>query len=281
MTSRAVLFSFGPDHFSVLHKTCEQAGHIPVAYVYCRSKKPRTPTSAEVGAGIGQVLGGIPPGMDLLVPGSSDGLLAGLAGYRPDLFVVYGFSWRLPPELLRLPRLGVLNIHASALPKYRGPAPVLAALRNGDRTIGMTVHRMTERFDAGPVLAQRDDIPLEEEVTAEGLWRALNPVVGELLAAALDLGDGEPQDEAKASYAGFLEPEFEVVNWSDSARDIHNQVRTWHFIGDGLGPVATLGGAWVRLLRTRLRPGEGVEVECGDGPLWIIDSEPVDRGPAK
>ncbi|WP_370948126.1 methionyl-tRNA formyltransferase [Amycolatopsis sp. cg5] len=275
MTSRTVvLFSFGPGQFSVLRNTCEAAGYTPVAYVYCRSKKPHSPTSAEVGEGLGQVLGDIPPGMDLLVPGSSEGLLAGLSGYRPDLFVVYGFSWRLPPEVLRLPRLGVLNIHASALPRYRGPAPVLAALRNGDRTIGVTVHRMTERFDAGPVLAQRDDISLGEDVSAAQLWKSLNPVVGELLATALELGDGEPQDESKASYAGYLEPEFSVVDWSQPARVIHDQVRTWRFIGAGLGPVATVGGRRVKVLRTRLEPGEGIEVNCGDGPLWIVESAP-------
>ncbi|SDY05016.1 methionyl-tRNA formyltransferase [Amycolatopsis xylanica] len=275
MTAPAVvLFSFGPEQFSMLHHTCEAAGYTPVACVYCRSKKPHSPTSAEVGEGLGQVLGDIPPGMDLLVPGSSEGLLAGLAGYRPDLFVVYGFSWRLPPEVLRLPRLGVLNIHASALPRYRGPAPVLAALRNGDRTIGVTVHRMNERFDAGPILAQRDGIPLDEDIDAARLWKSLNPIVGDLLTTALALGDGEPQDETKASYAGFLEPEFSVVDWSRPARVIHNQVRTWRFIGAGLGPVATLDGDRVTLLRTRLEPGEGVEVNCGDGPLWIVESAP-------
>jgi len=90
----------------------------------------------------------IPPGMDLLLPGSTSTIGALLAGYEPDLMLVFGFNWHLPRETLTVPRFGVLNVHPSALPRYRGPSPVLWAIRNGDPFMGITVHRMTERIDA-------------------------------------------------------------------------------------------------------------------------------------
>src|SRR5881227_1115980 len=93
---------------------------------------------------IGQVIEAIPPDIDLLLPGSAEGLGQAFAGYHLDLAVVYGFSWKIPPSVLRMPRFGVINIHSSLLPRYRGPAPVLWAIRNGDPDIGFTVHRMDE-----------------------------------------------------------------------------------------------------------------------------------------
>jgi len=107
--------------------------------------------------------------MDLLLPGTADGLADALGGYRLDLLVVYGFNWKLPAAVLRTPRSGAVNIHSSLLPRYRGPAPVLRAIRNGDAEIGLTVHRMDEQFDTGPILAQQGGIPLDEDVTPQRL----------------------------------------------------------------------------------------------------------------
>ena len=72
-------------------------------------------------------------------------------------------------------------MHPSALPKYRGPSPVLWAIRNGDPYLGMTVHRMTERIDAGPVLAQVDDLPIPDEVTREDVWELTKAALPGLL----------------------------------------------------------------------------------------------------
>jgi methionyl-tRNA formyltransferase len=105
------------------------------------------------------IVSDLPTGMDLLLPGKTSSVVEMLTGYKPDLLLVFGFNWRLPPEVLGLPRLGVLNIHPSA-PKYRGPSPVLWAVHNGDPSIGITAHRMSEKIDAGPLLAQVEGIPL-------------------------------------------------------------------------------------------------------------------------
>lgn len=271
-TKRAVLFSFGAAQFAALHSACERHGYAPVAYVHTTARRPG---QARTGRTAGELLEAIPEDVDLLVPGSTAGLTGALLGYRPEIAVVYGFNWRLPGELLAaLPR-GALNVHPSLLPGYRGPAPVHRAIRNGDPEIGVTVHRMTERIDSGPVLAQRGGIPLAEDMTQDLLWERIEPVVGDLLDTALTgVGDGvagDAQDDSLASHAGYLEPEFFVVDWSGRAADIHNQVRTHRFIGPGRGPLAQLDGRQVRVLGTRTTPGQGVRVECGDGPLWITD----------
>jgi methionyl-tRNA formyltransferase len=89
----------------------------------------------------------------------------------------------------------------------------------------------------------------------------------------------DPQDEAEATYAGIFEPAYVEVDWSNDARFIHNQTRGWKMsppVGGRRGPLAQLDGRRVRLLRTQL-DGErgGFRVDCGDGPLWVLDSEPV------
>ncbi|MEU7832196.1 formyltransferase family protein [Nonomuraea sp. NPDC049129] len=276
---RVALATFGVEEFAVLHAACVDAGHIPAAYVYCRSMKPNSSTDAYAAAAIGQIVTALPPGMDFLLPGNPEGLAYELAGYNLDLLVVYGFNWKLPAAVLKTPRLGVINIHTSLLPKYRGPAPVLWAIRNGDSEIGLTIHRMDERFDSGPILAQRGGIPLDEDVTPQSLWPRIHPVLANLLASAMDQVvrrvPGVPQNEAGKSTAGFIEPEFSVVDWSRSAREVHNQVRMYAFIGRDHAPVARVGGRDLRVFRTCLEPAEGLRVECADAPIWIVDSTPA------
>jgi methionyl-tRNA formyltransferase len=276
---RVALATFGVDEFVLLYATCMAAGHVPVAYVYCRSMKPNGEVDAHAAASIGAIAKTLPPGMDLLVPGSAVGLAEALAGYRLDLLVVYGFNWKLPAAVLDTPRCGVINIHTSLLPRCRGPAPVLWAIRNGDPEVGVTIHRMDERFDAGPILAQRGGIPLDEDVTPQVLSSRIRPVLADLLAAALDRVargvPGVPQLEDDASSAGFIEPEFFTVDWSRSAREVHNQVRMFAFMGRDHAPVAQVGDSYLKVFRTQLTPADGVRVECADAPIWIVESAPA------
>ncbi|WP_432825694.1 methionyl-tRNA formyltransferase [Dactylosporangium sp. CA-092794] len=280
---RVALATFGADEFAVLHTTCVEAGHVPVAYVCCRSMKPNSSTDAHAAVAIGRIAEALPRGMDLLLPGSGEGLAAALAGYRLDLLVVYGFNWKLPASVLDTPRFGVVNVHMSLLPKYRGPAPVLWAIRNGDTEIGLTIHRMDERFDTGPVLAQRGGIPLDEDVAPQLLWPRIRPVLAELLTTALDMVVrqvlGTPQDDVEAPSAGFIEPEFSVVDWSRPAREVHNQVRMFAFMGRDHAPVAQVGKQRLKVFRTRLAPTEGIRVDCADAPIWIVESASATGGP--
>jgi methionyl-tRNA formyltransferase len=101
-----------------------------------------------------------------------------------------------------------------------------------------------------------------------------------VLSVALDrVADpeaGEPQAVEGVSYAGLMEPEFSVVDTARTAREVHNQVRTFRFTGPGLGPVATVAGHRVKVLGTSLTPADGPRLDCVDGPLWITASEPVE-----
>jgi methionyl-tRNA formyltransferase len=234
---------------------------------------------------VSRILESLPPGMDLLLPGTGRGVAQALAGYRSDLMVVFGFNWRLPPEVLALPRLGVLNVHPSALPRYRGPAPLLWAIRNGDPTFGMTIHRMDDGLDTGPILAQRDDVPLPDDATPETLWEQTCPVVAELLQVALGrvaVGDpGIPQDEARASYAGFAPQDWQTVDWTDKRRRIHHQIRVLRYMSNGTGPVLEVKGARVVVRATSLDSADGIRVDCGDGPLWVTSWEPVADPPVR
>ncbi|MFJ4629420.1 methionyl-tRNA formyltransferase [Streptomyces sp. NPDC088847] len=276
---RIGLVSFGAAEFAALHESCAAAGHDPVVYAFSRSMRPRKPTDDGAARVTGEITAALPAGVDLLLPGSSEGLGASLRGYGLDLLVCYGFSWRLPRSVLQIPRYGVLNIHSSLLPKYRGPAPVLWAIRNGDTHLGVTVHRMDEAFDTGPVLAQQGGVPLPDDVTPKSLWTDLSPVLSEQLSIALgrvrDPSAGEPQSTDGISYAGLMEPEFCTVNTRMTARQVHNQVRTFHFMGPSLGPTATVNGHRLKILGTSLTSVTGIRLDCADAPVWITASEPV------
>lgn len=276
---RVVLASSGAAEFALLHEVCESAGHSPVAYAYSRSMRPGQDADAYAVRTVGELLGTLPARMDLLLPGDPAGLATAIAGYAPDLLVIYGFNWILPPAVFQLPTCGAINIHPSLLPKYRGPAPVPCAIRDGDPEIGVTVHRIDEGVDTGPILAQQGGIPLDDDVTPDSLRAELLPAVREVLATALArVADGDPgreQAAAGASRAPMLEPQFALVDWSRTAREIHNQVRVYRYIRSPDAPVARVGDGWLRLVRTSLTPADGVRVDCADGPLWIVESEPV------
>lgn len=271
---RIALLSFGPAQFQLLRDTCLAAGHEVPVHAFSRSLRPHSPTDpgADDAAAI---VAALPAGTDLVLPGTSQGLGTALLGYRLDLVVCYGFSWRLPRSVLDIPRYGVLNVHSSLLPAYRGPAPVHWAIRNGDPYLGLTVHRMDEEFDAGPVLGQRGGVPIPEDVTPEGLWAGIAPVLSELLTAALERAPdptaGEPQRQEGASYAGLMEPEFFAVDPARTAREVHDQVRTFRFMGPGLGPAAIVAGRRLTVLRTSRIPADGLRLDCADGPLWITE----------
>lgn len=136
--------------------------------------------------------------------------LAAIGTLAPDAICVACFPRRLPAELLRLPRLGALNVHPSLLPANRGPDPLFWTFYHGDDMTGVTVHLMDETLDTGPVLAQ-EAIMLPEGISEARLERICAEVGGRLLVGGLrSLADGiarpQPQDEACATHFGFSQP---------------------------------------------------------------------------
>ncbi|MEU5692466.1 formyltransferase family protein [Actinosynnema sp. NPDC020468] len=271
-----VLISTGVREFALLHRVVVDAGLTPVGYLMSRSLRARRAADGHAASAVEQVVRSVPGSVDLVLPADAAGVGRALRGLDADLVVMHGFDWILPRAVFSLPRLGVLNVHTSALPAYRGPAPVLWAIRRGDPTLGVTVHRVDDGVDTGPVLARETGVPLDDDVSPESLRARLEPVIARLVRVALDravAGDpGEPQGVEGASRAGFLEPGFARVDWGRPAREVHDQVRVFRFMGSTTAPVAVIGGREVRLVRTRLTPGSGVRVECADGPLWIVEA---------
>ena len=271
---RVALFSRVPDVVVRLDALLSALGHECVGVVTTEGPPGRygdTPLSAVVDER--------PPHVDVLVASGSRRFAPLLASLAPDVALSGGFPVRIPDDALAVPRLGVVNGHPAPLPRYRGPNPIGWALRNGDAELGFTFHRMDADFDTGPVLAQgsaplaRAEGPEDVLETLLGLWAALLPRALE----RVETGDpGDPQDERDASYAGFFEPEFAEVDWSRPAEEVHRQVRAWWVAAarDGVrGPLADLDGRRVRVLRTRLDGAHGgTRVECGDGPIWVVET---------
>lgn len=162
-----------------------------------------------------------------------------IESYTPDVVCVSCFDRRVPSELLALPAHGWLNLHPSLLPAYRGPAPLFWAIRNGERTTGVTIHRMVEALDAGPILLQTEiDIP--DGIYGEDLEAQCARLGGELMVEVvhrLDAGTMEPQPQSEAGASSYPSPspaDFHVpTSWP--ARRAFNFIRGvshWHYPPD-------------------------------------------------
>jgi methionyl-tRNA formyltransferase len=161
-----------------------------------------------------------------------DAFLAAFSRLAPDLGVVAAFGKILPQALLDIPRFGLLNVHASLLPAWRGAAPVHRAIMAGDTSTGVTIMRVVRALDAGPTLACRGR-PIHPDETSVDVERDLAVLGANLLVRTVDdLSAGRavetPQDDARATYAPRLTREDGQLDWSRQARVLHNQVRGLH-----------------------------------------------------
>jgi len=147
----------------------------------------------------------------------------------PDLIVVVAFGQILPRALLDIPPRGCINVHASLLPAYRGAAPINWALINGETVTGVTIMLLDEGMDTGDILLQKT-VSIRPDDTAATTHDRLAESGAVLLGEALDelRSNGWkriPQDHTQATYAPILKKEDGLIQWSKSAREIHNQVR--------------------------------------------------------
>ena len=255
-------------------------GHEPVALL-----GPRRDGDREMPPHLVLTDASAPRGLDLLFARDKYAIEPLIRAYEPDLMLCQGFPWRIPQAALDTPRLGSVNLHPALLPRHRGPIPLAWAMRDGDSQWGMTWHRMDAELDTGNILAQ-GTLPIDDaDVDIAEFSPKLQAASLALLPQALErvaAGDpGDPQPAEGATWAGhFEDDEYVRVDWSNPARFVHNQVRAWHltFGFSGLrAPVAELDGEQVVLLQTRLTDpgGDARRVECGDGPLWVVASEPA------
>ncbi len=155
-----------------------------------------------------------------------------LRAWSPDLIVVAAFGQILRPEVLALPPQGCINVHASLLPRWRGAAPIQAAIRHGDPEAGVTIMKMDPGVDTGPMLAQRA-IPIQLDDTAGTMTEKLSMLGAELLIETLPRYlSGElqpqPQPEAGATYAPMLKKEDARLDFSIPAEGLARYVRAYN-----------------------------------------------------
>ncbi len=275
---------FGTPEFAVpTLRDIRAAGHDVVAVV-TQPDRPRgrgQKPSAQAVKGFAEE-----HGLRVLQPDRlrDEAFLAALAELAPDLGVVAAYGKILPAVVLACPRLGLINVHASLLPRWRGASPIHRAVMAGDPETGVSIMRVVQALDAGGVFAQAHR-PIDAHETSEDVERDLAELGARLILPVIDaLAAGTAaearQDEALVTYAPRLTRDDGVIAWTASATTIHNQVR-------GLHPwphaATTLLGARVIVLRTSLtsatplpagqaQPGEvlaigrdALIVQTGDG----------------
>ncbi|MBA4494187.1 methionyl-tRNA formyltransferase [Paenactinomyces guangxiensis] len=212
--------------------------------------------------------------------------------YKPDLIVTAAYGQIVPEEILNVPRLGCINVHASLLPKYRGGAPIHKAIIDGEKETGITIMYMVKALDAGDMIAQRS-VPITEQDHTGTMHDKLSRTGADLLKEVLPrLVKGEitavPQDESKVTYAPNIRREDEKIDWSRSAKAIAQQVRGLH-----PWPVAfTLWKGkpfkvwWAEPLDEPARevPGtvkrigtDGIVVATGEGSLLLTEVQPAGK----
>ncbi len=154
-----------------------------------------------------------------------------LRAFAADLYVVVAFGQILPQAALDLPRYGTLNVHASLLPRWRGAAPIQAAIRAGDTVSGLTIMLLDAGLDTGPILTQRA-LPLAQDETGQSLHDKLAPLGADLLLETLPgyLAGAiapQPQDNAQATYAPQIKKEEGEIDWTQPASAIERLARAF------------------------------------------------------
>jgi methionyl-tRNA formyltransferase len=210
---------------------------------------------------------------------------ARFAAFKADAAVVVAYGLILPKAILDAPREGCFNLHASLLPRWRGAAPIQRAILAGDTETGVSIMRMDQGLDTGPVCLQAA-LPIAPETTAGELHDALADLGTDLMVEALSRLEAgllacRPQSEEGVTYAAKIEPEDGRIDWRQPAATIYNQVRA-------LSPKP---GAWfeldykgkterVKVLKSEATSGQGapgrvlddgLTIACGDGALRLLE----------
>ncbi len=223
-------------------------------------------------------------GIPLLRPSSAaaPNFLQDFSAWQADLGVVVSYGQLLSQELLDLPRLGCVNLHASLLPRWRGASPIQAAILAGDQQTGVSLQKMVLALDAGNVLASTS-LPLQGSETAPELTATLARVGAEFLVEQLQsfertksLPVGTPQEESQVTVCRRIRKEDGVVDWRKSALVVERQVRA--MAGWPCAQTTLPTGERLRIHRGHVRefavpaePGmvvsleEGIVVACGEG----------------
>lgn len=199
-----------------------------------------------------------------------------LKDLNPDLFIVISYGQILSQEVLDIPKIFSLNIHASLLPKYRGAAPINRALIKGEKATGITIIKMTQKMDAGAIIMQKE-LGIEDDDTAITLEDKLSKISAELLVMSLNPIENNTyallaQDEKEASFAGKLKKEDGLIKWDKPACSIHNLVRAvlvWP------GAFTYHKGKLLKIYKTRVIPLSRYPVVPSPGKIMEVSKDGV------
>lgn len=284
-----IIFWGTPDFAVPSLRALDEEGHEIVAVVTQpdrpagrgRQLRPSPVKEVALEAGIGVLTPVTPKGEEFMLE---------LSSRHPDLSVVVAYGQILRREVLDLPRLGSVNVHASLLPALRGAAPITWAIANGNDVTGVSIMRMVEALDAGPVLFRAEE-PIGPHVTASELTARLAEVGAAALVEALTLmeeGVSEEieQDHAQSTYAPKVSREVARIDWSRSATEVANHVRAMDSVP---GAWTLLEGESIKLFRPHVLsqgpqgapgvvvladPVEGVVVATAEGWIRFAEVQP-------
>ena len=206
---------------------------------------------------------------------------------NPDVIIIAAYGLILPKEILDIPQCGVLNVHASLLPKYRGASPIQAAILNGDKETGVTIMLVNERMDEGDILTQKT-ITINNNDNFEALYNKLSELGANLLLKTLPgYLSGQikpkPQEDSEATYCQLITKDMGKIDWHKSALEIDRQIRaftpwpgtytTWQ--GKNLKILSASADGSTKLTMTAsagevFKVNEGFAIACGQGALEII-----------
>lgn len=204
-----------------------------------------------------------------------------LKGINPDIIVVVAYGKILPEEILNLPKYGCINGHASLLPKYRGASPIQWCIVCGEEKTGVTVMQMDAGMDTGDILTQKE-VEIGETETAEELFDRLSVISADLMLRTLDnIENITPikQNEADATYAPIIKKEMALLDFSKSAKELHNAVRGYYswpvaffFLkGKRIKVIkAEIGNETTQSSGTVVGNSDCLEIACGDGKTFKL-----------
>jgi methionyl-tRNA formyltransferase len=263
-----IIFMGTPDFAVPALLSIAKAGHDIVA-VYTQPPRPAGRGMAVRNSPVHQEAEAL--GLTVRVPESlkSPAEQKRFVALEADAAIVVAYGLILPPMVLSGTRRGVFNIHASLLPRWRGAAPINRAIMAGDAETGVSIMRVTQGLDEGPVCLM-DRVAIGPDMTAGELHDALAALGAELMVEALaSLADGQlhcvEQDGSLATYASKLTNEETRIDWARPAQEVHNQIR-------GLSPYP---GAWLQIIqngKTERVKVQGSTLEDGRGaPGTLLD----------
>ena len=200
-----------------------------------------------------------------------------IASWKPDLILSVYYRHLISTRILDLAPLGAFNMHGSLLPKYRGRAPVNWAILHGEPRIGMTLHRMVKRADAGAIVDQ-EGVDIDPRDTAEQAFRRVLPCARAVLARQIDAllagtARETPQDDAQATYFGGRKPEDGRIDWRQSTAQIFNLVRA---VTDPYpGAFTEVGDARLMVWWAEPQPAASPAGAAGPAPGTILSLQPL------